>query len=84
MNHNKMIFYYQLNQIVYLTTNKNLLQIMQLLSCCHINILFRFILFQCKLQTTIANYVWELKQTIINSTVLCKIYITKFKLLITI
>ena len=29
-NHNKIVFYYQLNRIIYFTTNKKSLQIMQL------------------------------------------------------
>ena len=51
---------------------------MQLLSCCHV-VLLRFILFKCKLQTTIANYMCKLKYIGINSTVSCKVYITMFK-----
>ena len=57
---------------------------MQLLSYCLISVLLTFVVFKCNLQTTIANYMYDLKLISINSAVLCEICITMFKLLIAI
>ena len=57
-----MIFYYQWNGIIYSTTNKNFLEILQLLSGCRVlnstinKCLLRFISFEYKYKI-IANYV---------------------------